>query len=57
MGTNTKRIRDLRWGPCPHCGAKGWNTPGPFNLDPAHNHDRPDGKRCRKAEIKHTGKS
>lgn len=38
-----------RWGPCPHCGAEGWEAVGQ-KVGGLFDHDRPDGKKCRKAE-------
>jgi hypothetical protein len=43
------KYRNRRWGPCPHCGATGWEVVGGI-VNPRFDHDRPDGRRCRAAE-------
>ncbi len=40
--------RNVRWGPCPHCGAEGWDAIGQRQSNLL-NHDRPQGGRCLKA--------
>ena len=41
-----------RWR-CPHCGASGWWTPSShIGLSPLTDHNRPDGRRCKKAMVK-----
>jgi hypothetical protein len=44
------KLRNTRWGPCPFCKAEGWDVVGqqPSGL---HNHDRPQGGRCHRAEA------
>ena len=41
-------MNQRRWGPCPFCGTEGWETIGQ-RFDPRRDHDRPDGRRCKKA--------
>lgn len=47
----SQHARNVRWGPCPHCKATGWDAPSlpgyrrPGLLD----HDRPQGGRCLKS--------
>lgn len=38
-----------RW-KCPHCSTEGWSKDGSLPVD----HDRPDGRVCRKSVIAHT---
>ena len=42
------RRRNVRWGPCPFCGAEGWDVVSRRQSN-LFDHDRPGGGRCRKA--------
>ncbi len=46
--SEAKGPKQKRWN-CSYCGASGWES-GTERISPRFDHDRPDGKRCKKAE-------
>lgn len=46
-----RKVPQQRW-ECGHCGTEGWWTPSQHIGDPPYkDHDRPDGRKCRKAQT------
>lgn len=45
---NARGIQNFRWGPCPYCGASGWETAATRGRA-IRDHDRPQGGRCLQA--------